>query len=240
MNSQILGNIIKYTKDLNLLYVEDNHLVRFQTIKMLQSFFGDIKEATNGKEALEIFSDENLKFDLIITDIKMPFVDGISFIELVRKKNKKIPILIFSAYDDKEYFMKTINLGIDGYILKPYTITQIATTLINIIEKYELKEPENISIYLENDFIWLSKDKKLLKNNNHIKLTKTETMLFDFFISTNSVAKSYDEIEDYLYSSKEDGIKKIRNLVNRLRVKLNYELFETNYSIGYTIKYKNV
>ncbi len=240
MNSQVLSNIIRYTKDLNLLYVEDNHLVRFQTMKMLKSFFDKISEASNGKEALELFCQNDIKFDLIITDIKMPVIDGLCFIESLRKKDKKIPILVFSAYDDKEYFMKTINFGVDGYILKPYTITQIATTLLNIIEKYELKESENKLIQLENDYIWLTKDKKLSKNGNIIRLTKTETMLFDFFISTNSTVKSYEEIEDYIYGSKEDSIKKIRNIVNRLRPKLDFELFETNYSFGYTLKYKTL
>jgi two-component system, OmpR family, response regulator VanR len=238
MNSDQLAYLIKYTKKLNLLYIEDNEIVKKQTLKMLSSFFENIEVATNGKDAFDIFINNINHFDLIITDIKMPILDGISFIELVRKSNKKIPIVVFSAHDDKEYFLKTINAGIDGYILKPYTITQIASILYNIVSKYNFQENNQLIIYLEDNFQWNTSEKKLYKNNESIKLTKNEIMLFDLFIRTNSIAKSYEEIEDYIFPDFGDNTKRIRNLVTRLKIKLDYELFETMYSYGYTIKYK--
>ena len=238
MNSDQLAYLIKYTKKLNLLYIEDNEIVKKQTLKMLSSFFENIEVATNGKDAFDIFINNINHFDLIITDIKMPILDGISFIELVRKSNKRIPIVVFSAHDDKEYFLKTINAGIDGYILKPYTITQIASILYNIVSKYNFQENNQLIIYLEDNFQWNTSEKKLYKNNESIKLTKNEIMLFDLFIRTNSIAKSYEEIEDYIFPDFGDNTKRIRNLVTRLKIKLDYELFETMYSYGYTIKYK--
>lgn len=102
MHSDKLKDIISYTKNFNVLYIEDNIDVQQQTTKMLSSFFKKIELANNGKEALEIFRDAT--FNLIITDIKMPFVDGISLIESVRRIDKKIPIIVLSAHDDKEYF----------------------------------------------------------------------------------------------------------------------------------------
>ncbi|MEZ4693559.1 MAG: response regulator [Aliarcobacter sp.] len=130
-----IKDIIIYTKNLNVLYVEDSFSVQQQTMKMLSSFFKNIELANNGKIALEVF--EKYDFDLIITDIKMPLLDGISFIETIRNSDKKIPIIVLSAHDDKDYFLKSINAGIDGYILKPYTLEQIIQTLSNIVEKYD-------------------------------------------------------------------------------------------------------
>lgn len=238
MNSEQLTYLIKYTKKLNLLYIEDNIIVQEQTLKMLKSFFNEIDLASNGKEAFDKFLENNLKYNLIITDIKMPILDGVSFIELIRKSNKKIPIIVFSAHDDKEYFLKTINAGIDGYILKPYTINQISNTLYNIVLKYNLEENNDLVIPLENNFEWYTIERKLYKDNIAIKLTKNEIMLFDLFISTNSLAKSYDEIEDHIFPDFGDNTKRIRNLVTRLKIKLDYELFETMYSYGYSLKYK--
>lgn len=240
MNSENLSNLIKYTKKLNLLYIEDNEMVKEQTLKMLKSFFNNIDVASNGKEAFDIYTNNHLKYNLIITDIKMPILDGISFIELVRKSNRRIPIVIFSAHDDKKFYMDSINAGVDGYILKPYTIKQIANTLQNIVLKYNLQESKSTIIYLESNFEWNIDEKKLYKNNQTIKLTKNEIMLFDLFISTNSIAKSYQEIEDYLFPDFGDNSKRIRNLVTRLKIKLNFELFETIYSYGYSLKYKNI
>lgn len=235
MNSEKLLGIINCTKKLKVLYTEDNLEVQEQTTKMLSSFFDEITLASNGKEAIELFI--NNQFDLIITDIKMPYVDGISFIEFVRKSNKKIPILIFSAHDDKDYFFKTINQGVDGYILKPYTIYQITETISKLVEKYELNKIDNFT-YLENGFYWDNLGQKLFKDNEQIKLTRNETIFFDLFISTKSETKTYEEIENALFDTCDDNTKKIRNLITRLKAKLNYELFETMYSYGYTIKYK--
>ena len=84
MTPDKLENIIKCTKNLNILYIEDNISVQKQTTKMLESFFNKIYLANNGKEALELFEKENL-YNLVITDIEMPLLDGISFIEAIRK-----------------------------------------------------------------------------------------------------------------------------------------------------------
>lgn len=237
MTPERLENIIRYTKDLNVLYIEDNIDVQKQTTKMLQSFFNEIYIADNGKIGLELFA-KNDFYNLIITDIEMPLVDGISFIEKIRECNKKIPIIVLSAHDNKDYFLKTINAGIDGYILKPYTLEQIAQTLDYIIEKYDFEKMFENLIKLEFDFIWNANLSQLYKDNSQIKLSKTETKLFELFITTNSIIKTYDEIEYYLFNDCEDNTKKIRNLIGRLKIKLGYDLFETIYSHGYSLRYK--
>lgn len=231
-----LKNLMKYTKELNVLYVEDNLDVQQQTLKMLLSFFEKIELANNGKVALELFYEN--KYDLIITDIKMPLADGIFLIESIRKTDKKIPIIIFSAHDDKNYFLKTINAGIDGYILKPYTLEQITQTLDNLIQKYESYEEYENKIRLENGFVWDKGLKQLFKNSKNIRLSKYERKLFELFISEHSILKSYDEIEYFLFNNVDNNTKRIRNLITRLKQKLDYELFETVYSHGYSLKYE--
>lgn len=234
-----LENIIKYTKNLNVLYIEDNIFVQKQTSKMLQSFFSEIYIANNGKEALDLFKKNNF-YHLIITDIEMPFIDGVSLIESIRKFNKKVPIIVLSAHDDKDYFLKTINAGIDGYILKPYTLEQISQTLEYIIVKYDFEKKFDNIIELEFDFNWNRNTSQLYKDCNQVKLSKYETKLFELFIETNSMIKTYDEIEYQLFNDCEDNTKKIRNLISRLKIKLEYDLFETIYSYGYSLKYKQI
>jgi DNA-binding response OmpR family regulator len=240
MTSSKLENIIKYTKNLNVLYVEDNIYVQKQTTKMLESFFNKIYIANNGKMALELFFNENDFYNLIITDIEMPFIDGVSFIKTIREFNKKIPIIVLSAHDDKDYFLKTINAGIDGYILKPYTLEQIIQTLEYIIERCDLQNMFDNTIKLEFEFSWNRITSQLYKNNNHIKLSKYETKLFELFIKSNSIIKSYNEIEYFLFDDYEENTKRIRNLINRLRIKLECDLFETIYSYGYSLKYRQI
>lgn len=239
MTADKLENIIKYTKKLNVLYIEDNLHVQKQTTKLLKSFFNEIDLADNGKIALELFKQNNF-YHLVITDIEMPLVDGISFIETIRECNKKIPIIVLSAHDNKDYFLKTINAGIDGYILKPYKLEQIAQTLDYIIEKYDFEKIFGNIVKLEFDFVWYSNSNQLYKNDSLIKLSKSESKLFELFLSTNSIIKTYDEIEYHIFDNCEDNTKKLRNLISRLKVKLGHDLFETIYSYGYSLKYKQI
>ncbi len=232
-----LRNLIKHTKNLNILYVEDNLEVQTQTAKMLQSFFNNISIANNGKVALELFVNNN-SYHILITDIKMPILDGLGFIESIRKINKRVPIIVLSAHDNKDYFLKTINAGIDGYILKPYTLGQITNTLTNIMEKYEFDIINKQIIELDFDFIWNKKENQLFKKNEMIKLSKNEVKLFQLFIDNYSLLKNYQEIETFIFGYFENDMKKIRNLMSRLKIKLDCELFETIHSHGYSLKYK--
>ena len=232
-----LRDLIKHTKNLNVLYVEDNIEVQTQTAKMLQSFFNDICIANNGKIALELFVNNN-SYHILITDIKMPILDGLGFIESIRKINKRVPIIVLSAHDNKDYFLKTINAGIDGYILKPYTLGQITNTLTNIMEKYEFDIINKQIIELDFDFIWNKKENQLFKKNEMIKLSKNEVKLFQLFIDNYSLLKNYQEIETFIFGYFENDMKKIRNLMSRLKIKLDCELFETIHSHGYSLKYK--
>jgi DNA-binding response OmpR family regulator len=168
----------------------------------------------------------------------MPFIDGVSLIEIIREYNKKIPIIVLSAHDNKDYFLKTINAGIDGYILKPYTLEQIIQTLEYIIQKYDLHEIFDNLIKLEFEYYWNRTTSQLYKNNCHIKLSKYETKLFELFIKSNSIIKSYNEIEYYLFDEYEENTKRIRNIITRLKIKLDCDLFETIYSYGYSLKYR--
>lgn len=243
MNQNKLQKIISFTKNLNILYIEDNIDVRDQTIKMLKIFFETINVANNGEEGLELFiannKYESTSYDLIITDIEMPVVDGISMITSIRELDSNIPILIFSAHSNTDYFLKTIQVGIDGYILKPYNIEQISDSLMNIIEKNRLNSANEHIIHLENDLIWNTKESLLYKDETVIKLTKNEIKLFTLFISSKGSLKTYDEIESYIFSDFSETNKRVRNLVSRLKIKLDYEIFESIYAHGYKLKYKN-
>lgn len=242
MNQDKLHNIIAFTKSLNILYIEDNFDVREQTIKMLKIFFDSIVVASDGNEGLEIFKKSNNNeinsFNLILTDIEMPILDGISMISEIRQLDSSIPILILTAHSNTEYFLETINIGIDGYILKPYSLEQISDSLIRIIEKDRLANANNELVLLEYDFIWSLENSLLYKNDEIIKLTKNELVLFDLFIKSQVPLKTYNEIESFIFNEISSNNKRVRNLISRLKIKLETELFESIYSHGYKLKYK--
>jgi len=124
-------------KDIKLLYVEDNELARISTLDVLQNFFASVDTANDGKEGLEKF--EQNDYDLIITDINMPRINGLEMIDAIKKINNEIPILIISAYNESNYFLETIKLGVEGYLLKPIDLEQFLQMISKTIEKIELR-----------------------------------------------------------------------------------------------------
>ena len=125
-----LNSIIEMTKNLKLLYVEDNEITIESTLLILEEFFDDITLSTNGLDALEEFKVK--KFDLIITDLNMPKLDGIKMSQKIREINSAIPIIILSAHNEDEHFIHSIKIGMSAYLNKPLDIDKLISTLSNI------------------------------------------------------------------------------------------------------------
>ena len=226
--------IISISKNFKVLYVEDQKDVQKQTLKILKNFFNDITVANNGKEGFKKFKQKT--FHIIFTDLEMPQMDGISLIQNIRESNKTIPIVIFSAYSNTEYFLKTINMGIDGYILKPYSFDQILETIGHIVLKLNMQTVnENNYVSLGYGFDWDINTQTLLKNKMPIKLTKNETKLFELLLFFKNSYVCNAKIEMFVFGSDSSNSKKIINLISRLRKKLGFDLFESNYGNGYRL-----
>jgi len=135
-----LDNIIKYSKQLNLLYVEDNEDARVNSLFIFEEFFNEIFVAVDGEDGFELFSQKQESIDIIITDINMPRLNGLEMLEKIREIDKQIPVLVLSAYNESNFFMESIKLDVDGYLLKPIDLEQFLSTLSKVVEKVKLKE----------------------------------------------------------------------------------------------------
>lgn len=102
--------------------------------------------AENGVEALE--KAEQVQPDVIMTDIRMPFMDGLEFIGKVIELRPAVKIIVFSGFDDFEYAQKAIKLGVEEYILKPVSARQLEQSLVRLKSKMdeELEQKRNIDL----------------------------------------------------------------------------------------------
>ena len=133
-----IKELIEFSKTLKVLLVEDNEESREQATKLLGNLFDNIVIGVDGIDGLNKFKAE--KFDLVISDINMPNMNGIEMCSQIRAITKNIPIIILSAYNDSNHFMDTIKLSINGYILKPININQFLDTLYESIERIKLRD----------------------------------------------------------------------------------------------------
>jgi len=133
-----IDDILKYSQQLRLLYVEDNKEVREATYIVLKDFFNEIILGVDGEDGLEKF--KNNKIDIVITDINMPNMNGLEMAKAIKNIAPNKPILIFSAHNEVKCFIDAIKIGIEGYILKPFDIEQFIQVLYKVIKNINISQ----------------------------------------------------------------------------------------------------
>ncbi|ADN09115.1 EAL domain-containing response regulator [Sulfurimonas autotrophica] len=127
-----LKKLQEFTEDMKVLYVEDDKLIRVEIQEYLERFFPVVDLADNGEEGLQLYNKGN--YDLVISDINMPKMNGIEMSKAILQKNPNQAIIINSAYNEAEYLLELFNAGIEYYVLKPVNIKQLAKILYKIAE----------------------------------------------------------------------------------------------------------
>lgn len=168
-------------KNVNVLYAEDEKELRDITSEFLKSFTKMQYVASNGEEGFNLFLEHQDSIDLIITDINMPILSGMDMIKKIKEINPKIPIIIATAFSNKEYLLEAINIGVDKYVLKPIDISKLLQAMLQSLNYHELKD-----LYTDNLTKLANKNRlqKDLKYSNNDLLA-----LFDIdeFLATNDL-----------------------------------------------------
>jgi DNA-binding response OmpR family regulator len=236
------NNLTKLTKKLDILFVEDHDDLRTSTAEVLDSFFNSVQSCSNGEDALNQYlqyKEKNSKYyDIVLSDIKMPIMDGITLTREIYKINKDQPIIILSAFDDTKYLLELINLGIEQFIQKPIDFQELLSSLYNTAKKITLtqKEEESTTIKLDKSCFYNKNSKSLSIDKKDIYLTKFEIIFIELLISNIGKIYSNEDIVQH-YAMLEENIDStnIRKLVSKLRKKLPKNTIESIYGIGYKI-----
>ncbi len=119
---------IELIKTLKVLYVEDEIALRDITSSSIESIITKLVVADNGKEGLEKFNNE--EFDLVITDLSMPVMDGLTMIKEIRKINTTIPIVVTTAFGSQNEEVETLrDIGMNAYVMKPVDVMKLLETI---------------------------------------------------------------------------------------------------------------
>ncbi|MEA1956500.1 MAG: response regulator [Campylobacterota bacterium] len=142
------------TKELTILYAEDEISAQKEIEKTLKIFFKKIIVASDGEEGLELFYKHKDEIDLVMSDIMMPKIDGLGMVAEIRSVDRDLPVIMLTAFNDQEYFVKSISLKIDKYLIKPLdqrafieTINDVARSLTQkkLLEQL-LRENQNAEL----------------------------------------------------------------------------------------------
>ena len=183
MDKLNIKELIKFAKTLKILYVEDNEEAREQILKLLENFFDHIIIAVDGEDGVDKFKENEDSLDIIFTDINMPKMNGIEMLRVIRKIDEKIPVIVLSAHNEVNFFIDTIELSVDGYILKPIEMEQFIMTLSKTVEKFKLhksneeykKSLKDINNNLETEV--MKRISEIYSLNKEIEDTQKEVIL---------------------------------------------------------------
>ncbi len=211
--------------------------------EMLEDFFAIVHVASNGKEAFDTyqsyFEEHEKYFDVVITDIEMPIIDGIELCELLYGMNKKQQIIVLSAYTEREYLLSLINLGVAKFIIKPVKYDELMDAINSISQNLQPLEKLNKDkhselTYLDEAYIWNQELGLLFYNEVVVDLTKHELLLLQFFIDKkNQISTNADIMEMFYLDNIDIQENSIRNLVFKLRKKLPNNSIKSIYGMGY-------
>lgn len=127
---------IQSLSSIRVLYAEDDTETREELQSILELYVAELYVAKNGREGLELYK----KFlpDIIVTDIQMPEMNGLSMAADIRALNPEQPIVILSAYNDVEYLFRALELGIQHYVTKPISVERLLNKLVEMAEQMTL------------------------------------------------------------------------------------------------------
>lgn len=215
-------------KDLKILIVEDEVRLAKLLKEAIDEYFFAVTIAKDGNEGIKKFN--SFKPDIIITDIMMPNCDGLEMTTKLKAVDENIPIIILSAYSDKEKLLKAIDLGINKYFIKPFEPEDV----LEYINKLAFKLKKKRRTKLKYDFIFDYNSSSLYKKEQLIFLTKREKEFFHLLLKVPNKIVSKEEIKQTLWK-KEVNDERLRTFIKRLRIKTSKELIDNISSQGYLI-----
>jgi len=216
----------------SILLAEDDENVRNSFKKVLLLYVKEVYEACDGEKAFEIYKKHSP--DILITDVKMPKLNGLELIKKIRTENKTLPIIVTSAYTDQNFLLESIKLSLVEYVIKPIKGSKL-TELLNQCAEILLERSKAI-IQIDHNSFYDYNNKTFNHNGKSIILTHKEVEFFEILLAHRGNLVTKQSIEDKLYIYEEAPPSALKNLVFKLRKKLGTKHIQTIGKLGYMIE----
>jgi len=215
---------------LSILYAEDEKEQREGVAKTLKLFFKNVYVADDGAKAVELFEKNNIQ--VILLDFVMPHLDGYEVAKKIRQTLPKIPIIIASAYNEKEKLFKAIEVQTLQYIEKPITQEKLLFAFDLALEK--LTKNNLLSVELGGNIIYNYLERKLFLEEKKINLSKQEVVIVEFLLKNKGKLIPKGQLEGIILSESVNE-NSLRNIIYRLRKKIGEHNLLTIQDLGYII-----
>ena len=224
---------MKNFKELTLLLVEDEDSIRESMQEIFSGVFQKVISASNGDEGLKKF--KKFSPDIVIADIMMPIMDGLEMSKQIKEVSKNTPVIILSAYSEKERLLKAIDVGIDKYVIKPIDMDELFVVLEQIV-KTKIIGADIIEI--SGGYSFNQTKKVLVKNGVEIALTKKELAFISLLVKRIGTLVLTEEIRNVVWFGEKVNDPAVRTFIKRIRDKVGASFIKNSPGLGYKIELK--
>ena len=218
---------------MKILVVEDDKMIREGVCGFLSEFGYDTIEAEDGREALSKFEEQDV--NLVILDIRIPFINGLEVLKEIRKKSK-LPVLMLTAFGDEEYKIEAFSSLADGYIEKPFSLPVLKVRIDSLIERHYNKV-ERLE-YKNTEVNFTSYTAKV--DNEKVDVNAKELERLKCLLDNEGYALTREQIIDKVWKETEEPPfdRVIDVYIKELRRKLGLDCIVTIRNVGYKLERK--
>jgi len=221
-------------KEFSILYAEDDLAVQGSVVEYLSRYFKEVHVANDGKEALKLY--KNIKADVLLLDIDMPYLDGLSFAKIVRETNNEIPIVMITAFTDTDKLLKATELNLSKYLVKPVEPKAFKEVLEKVTEILQSQRKDYVK--LKENFSWKKESKELFNDSTVVELSTKEQILLGLLAKKKGEAVLFTDIMALVWEDDFDAeisIESVKFQVSMLRKKLPKDSIKNVYGKGYVL-----
>ena len=222
---------------MRILIAEDQKKLSDSIKKILQDERYEVEQVFDGEAALDRLYEQH--FDLLLLDIMMPKMDGISVIKALRLHGNSIATLMLTARDQIEDRVDGLDAGADDYLSKPFSNLELLARVRSLLRRHT---PVTSSKIIFKDLVLDTATRKVLRAEKEIVLTAKEFMILELFLHNSDVILTRLQLSEHIWGETcmERSANAIDAHLKNLRKKIGDGIIETIRSIGYIARTKSV
>ena len=219
---------------MKILLLEDDIMLNRAIKQYLESTGHMVISTIDGNSCLETLTRE--KFDLLVFDINVPDMDGLSILEKLHEQKKMVPTIFISALIDIEDITRAFDIGCHDYLKKPFHLKELTLRINKILKTRQVPQMHK---RLSASYSYDSEHMVLYFDNEPQILPKKHIQIIDLLSANRSLICNYDMFRDYVWNDDEIDNATIRAEVNRVKKVLKEDFIINIRGIGYMVKRPN-
>lgn len=216
---------------MKILLLEDDVMLNKAITKYLENTGHSVKYAKDGNTCLEILDEDT--FDLLIFDINVPNIDGLSILEKLHEQKRMVPTIFISALIDIEDIERAFEIGCHDYLKKPFHLRELTLRIDKILKTRQVPMKHK---RLSKAYSFDCENMTLYFNNEPQILPKRQLQIIELLTNNRSLVCNYDMFRDYVWNDDEIDNATIRAEVNRVKKVLKEDFISNIRGIGYMVQ----